>query len=106
MLGPTKIYFIVFAVLTILGGLVGYLKAGSVISIVAGSISGILLLIAAWLLPEHVQGGLILGFLVSLLLAAQFVPKFFRTGKFMPPGLMSLLSIIGLVVAVLAWTRK
>jgi len=40
------------------------------------------------------------------LLAAQFVPKFIRTGKVMPAGLMSILSVIGIVVAVVAWLKK
>jgi uncharacterized membrane protein (UPF0136 family) len=106
MLGPAKIYFIIFGLLTILGGVIGYFKAGSVVSIIAGSITGILLLVAAWLLPEHVTSGLVLGFAVSILLAAQFVPKFIRTGKVMPPGLMSILSVIGVVIAIVAWVRK
>jgi uncharacterized membrane protein (UPF0136 family) len=38
-----KIYFIVFGILTVVGGLVGYVKAGSVASIIAGSITGVLL---------------------------------------------------------------
>ena len=29
MLGPTKIYFIIFGLLTIAGGIMGYAKAGS-----------------------------------------------------------------------------
>jgi hypothetical protein len=48
-----KIYFIAFGVLTITGGIVGYVKAGSMASIIAGSITGILLLVAAFLLPQH-----------------------------------------------------
>ena len=106
MLGPARIYFIIFGLLTIVGGVVGYFKAGSVVSIIAGSISGILLLIAAWLLPDHVASGLGLGLLISVLLAAQFLPKFIRTGRVMPPGLMSVLAIGGIVMAVIAWVRK
>ena len=37
MIGPAKIYFIIFGVLTIIGGVMGYAKAGSVPSIVAGA---------------------------------------------------------------------
>lgn len=106
MLGPTKIYFIVFGLLTIAGGIVGYFKAGSVVSIIAGAITGILLLIGAWLLPEHLAAGLTIALFTSALLAAQFVPKFLSTGKVMPAGLMSILSAIGIVMAVLAWMRK
>jgi len=101
-----KIYFVVFGVLTIAGGVVGYLKAGSVASIIAGSITGVLLLIAAFLLPEHRAIGLATAFIVSLLLAAQFVPKFIRTGRVMPPGMMSVLSVIGVIAAIVAWVKK
>jgi uncharacterized membrane protein (UPF0136 family) len=106
MIGAAKIYFIIFGILTIVGGIIGYAKAGSVISIVAGSISGLLLLLAAFLLPEHHAAGLIIALVVSLLLAGQFVPKFFRTFKVMPAGLMSVLSAIGIIVAIAAWLRK
>lgn len=106
MIGAARIYFIVFGILTIAGGIVGYVKAGSTISLVAGSISGVLLLIAAWLMPDHQAAGLIVALLVSLLLAGQFVPKFFRTFKVMPAGLMSVLSILAIIVAIAAWLRK
>src|SRR2546423_12209948 len=106
MLGAAKIYFIVFGILTIAGGIVGYVKAGSVVSIIAGSISGILLLVAAWLMPDRQAAGLIVALVVSVLLAGQFVPKFFSTHKVMPAGLMSVLSVLGIVVAIAAWLRK
>ena len=101
-----KLYFIVFGILTVAGGVVGYVKAGSLASIVAGAITGVLLLVAAFLLPEHRPIGLATAFIISLLLAAQFVPKFIRTGRVMPAGMMSILCVIGLVVAIVAWVRK
>jgi len=102
----TKIYFIVFGILTIAGGIVGYVKAGSVASIIAGSITGVLLLVGAFLLPEHRAVGLATTFIISLLLAAQFIPKFLRTGRVMPAGMMSILSVIGIIAAILAWLKK
>ena len=101
-----RIYFIVFGALTIVGGIVGYLKAGSVASIIAGSITGVLLLVAAFLLPEHRTIGLATALIVSLLLAAQFVPKFLRTGRVMPAGMMSILSAIGIIAVIVAWIKK
>ena len=101
-----KIYFIVFGVLTIAGGVVGYVKADSVASIIAGSITGILLLVAAFLLPEYRAIGLATAFIISLLLAAQFAPKFLRTGRVMPAGMMSILSVIGVIAAIVAWVKK
>jgi uncharacterized membrane protein (UPF0136 family) len=102
----TKVYFLIFGALTIIGGVVGYVKAASLPSLVAGSITGVLLLVAGALLPEHRAIGLATGLVISLLLAAQFIPKFFRTHTMMPAGLMSILSVIGIVVAIVAWTQK
>ena len=106
MIGPAKIYFIVFGLLTIVGGIIGFVRAGSTASIIAGSISGILLLVAAFLLPGNVTAGLALARVVSLLLAGRFLPAFLKTGAFMPAGMMSILSVIGLIVAILAWVKK
>ena len=106
MIGAAKIYFIVFGILTIAGGIVGYVKAGSVVSVIAGSIAGVLLLVAAWLLPDHQAAGLIVALVVSVLLAGQFVPKFLTSHKLMPAGMMSVLSVIGIVIAIVAWLRK
>ena len=105
MLAAARIYFIVFGALTVAGGIIGYFKAGSVASLIAGSISGILLLIGGFVLPEHRATGLLIGLLVSLLLALQFLPKFFRTGKVMPAGVMALLAVLGIVIAVAAWLK-
>ncbi len=106
MLGPAKIYFIIFGLLTIVGGVIGYVRAGSMASIIAGSISGILLLVAAFLLPGNVVAGLAIAAVVSVLLAGRFVPAFMKTGGFMPAGMMSILSVIGIVMAVVAWMKR
>jgi uncharacterized membrane protein (UPF0136 family) len=62
--------------------------------------------VAALLLPEHDAAGLIMAFIISLALALQFLPKFLRVGKVMPAGLMSVLSVVGIVVALVAWFKK
>ncbi len=106
MIGPAKIYFIVFGLLTIVGGVMGYVKAGSTASLVAGSISGILLLLAAFLMPGNLAVGLVLALVVSVALAGRFVPAFIKTGSLMPAGLMSVLSVIGIIMAIVAWMKK
>jgi len=84
----------------------GYAKAGSTASIIAGSISGILLLGAAYLLSDHLALGLALAALVSIALAGRFVPAFIKTGHIMPAGLMAVLSVIGIIMVIVAWMKK
>src|SRR5437868_4139857 len=106
MIGPAKTYFVIFGLLTIVGGVIGYVKAGSTASIIAGSIAGILLLVAAWLMPANLAASLILAAIVSIALAGRFIPAFIRTGHLMPAGLMSILSVIGIIMALVAWMKK
>jgi uncharacterized membrane protein (UPF0136 family) len=106
MIGPAKIYFIIFGLLTIVGGVIGYASKGSTASIVAGSISGILLLLAAFLLPDRAVAGLAIAGIVSLLLAGRFIPAFMKGGGFMPAGMMSILGVIGVIMAILAFVRR
>lgn len=96
-------YFVVFGILTIVGGTMGYVKAKSRPSLIAGGASGILLLVAAGLMNStYFQVGVILGLIISLALAGRFVPAFIRTRAPMPAGLMSILSIIGIVLTLRA----
>jgi uncharacterized membrane protein (UPF0136 family) len=106
MLGPAKTYFIIFGLLTIAGGVFGYIRAGSTASIIAGSVAGVALLVAAFLLPGNAVAGLLIGGLISVLLAGRFVPAFLRTGDFMPAGMMAILSVIGVIVAIIAWIKR
>jgi uncharacterized membrane protein (UPF0136 family) len=106
MIGPAKIYFIIFGLLTIVGGVIGYVKAGSTASIVAGGISGIALIVAAYLLPGNVVLGLIIAAVVSIALAGRFIPAYMKTGALMPAGLMAGLSLIGIIMAIVAWIKK
>jgi uncharacterized membrane protein (UPF0136 family) len=106
MIWATRIYFLIFGVLTITGGIIGYVSKGSVPSIIAGTIAGLLLLLAAFLLPAHSGVALIIALAVSLLLAGQFVPKLIRTGQIMPAGMMSILSVLGIIAVIAAWLGK
>ncbi|HEX8077353.1 MAG TPA: TMEM14 family protein [Chthoniobacterales bacterium] len=106
MIGPAKIYFIVFGLLTIVGGVIGFVKVGSTPSLIAGSISGIALLVAAFLLPANAAIGLIIAGVVSIALAGKFIPDFMKSGKVMPAGMMAVLSLIGVIMAIVAWIKK
>lgn len=106
MIAFAKIYYLVFGLLTLMGGIMGYVKASSWISLIAGVITGALLLYAAYLLPGRPQPAFITALIVSVALAGQFLPKFIETKAPFPAGVMTLLSLGGLAVTLLAWYAK
>lgn len=106
MIDLTRIYYFIFGALTIAGGVMGFVKAGSKASLIAGGVSGLLLLVAGWLVRDKVYVGLGLGLVISLALAGRFAPIFLETKKFMPAGMMTILSAIGIVITALALARK
>jgi uncharacterized membrane protein (UPF0136 family) len=99
MFDVLRIYLFVFGVLTIAGGVMGFVKAKSNASLIAGGVSGVLLLVAGYLLGSaSAQAGAILGLVVSVALAGRFVPSYLKTKKAMPAGMMAVLSVIGVVL--------
>ena len=98
----THLYLLVFGLLTIAGGVMGFVRAKSKASLLAGGIAGIALLAAWWLMGSQGRPGVILGLVVSLALAARFVSSYGKSKKMMPAGLMAILSVLGVVLTVLA----
>ncbi len=99
-------YYLMFGVLAIVGGVIGFVKAQSKASLIAGGISGLLLIVGAVLIANgSLTAGLILSQAISLILALRFVPAFLKTRGWMPSGMMSILSVIGVAVGLTALIR-
>ena len=82
--------------------MLGFKKAGSKASLIAGAVSGAILLAAAVLVAQGATTlGLWVGGLTCLALAGRFVPAYRKTKKLMPQGIMALLSSAGLLAAIL-----
>jgi len=98
-----RMYFYLFGVLAVAGGTLGFVKARSLPSLIAGTVSGFLLLLAAYLMGGSPVVGCLLALLVSLALAGRFAPAYLRTRKLMPAGLMAVLGTVGVLMALLGW---
>jgi uncharacterized membrane protein (UPF0136 family) len=84
----------VYIVLLLVGGLIGFLKAGSKPSLIASAVFAVALALVqlGWAGPMWVAD-VLLGALVIV-----FVIRFVKTRKFMPAGMMGVMTIIVLVL--------
>lgn len=102
---PTAWIILIYGILTAAGGIFAYLSVKSLPSIVAGGASGLLLMFAGYLmLRGSYTAGWWIALVVTLALLARFGAASFSNFKFMPGGMMILLSLIALVALLLGRT--
>jgi len=93
-LSPSQILTAVYAAILIGGGLAGFASKGSVKSLLSSLLASAVLLRVFLLLPVDPRAGSILGVGVSALLLLVMSVRFSKSQKFMPAGLVALLSLI------------
>ncbi len=91
---------IAYGVLAVVGGIIGYVQAQSKASLISGSISGLLLIIAGVMQLQGQAAGLTLATVITAVLVIVFAIRLTKTRKFMPAGLMSLLGLVSLGLMV------
>lgn len=82
-----------YGTLTLIGGIMGYVKAKSQASLISGLVSGSLLILAGIAQLMGQTWGLILAAVISAALAIVFVVRLAKTRKFMPAGMLILASL-------------
>ena len=90
-----------FGIITLLGGVFGYVKAQSLPSLWAGCGFGISLLLCGWGCWKEKKIFATLAIVLTLLLDGFFTYRFLRTFSLFPAGFMALLSLIVLGIEVL-----
>ncbi len=86
-----------YGILSIVGGIIGYKSAGSKVSLISGIISGLLLLVAAYLQLQGQSWGLTLAVVITSILVIVFAIRLAKTRKLMPAGLMVFLGLAALI---------
>ena len=79
----------IYVLLLISGGLVGYFKAKSKASIIASTVSATPLILVGLKVLASTLASVVLAVLLIL-----FGTKYIRSGKFMPSGIMCIISLI------------
>ncbi|MBX9691960.1 MAG: TMEM14 family protein [Cyanobacteria bacterium] len=90
------------AVLMLAGGVIGFVKAQSRPSLISGVVSAILLGACAFMYTSNQQAALIAGAVIFAMLEAVFAIRLAKTRKFMPSGMMLIMTGIAEVVTILA----
>lgn len=88
---------VVFGIFNLVGGVIGYRKAQSKASLIAGLAAGILLLYAAFQMNRGIFAGSCLSLAVALLLGLRFLGTWMKKRRWMPDLLMVILSLATLI---------
>ncbi len=96
------VLILVYAAVLLVGGVLGYRLSGSRPSLISGTASAVVLTAAYFLARTEPSRGLWLAAAVALVLAAVFLIRLFRTGSFMPAGMLLILSLAALTIFAMA----
>lgn len=92
---------IVWGLLLIAGGVMGGLKAGSSVSMVAGGLTGLLAILAGVMVLRGRRNGLGAAFGLAIVLAIFGFGTWLGAGKnFMPRGVIGILSVLEILVLI------
>ena len=93
----------IYAVLVIIGGMIGFVKAKSIPSMIAGDVSGVVLFFAGHAIATGKHWGLLLTMAAIALLFLVFGFRYWRSAAraFMPSGLMVIVSFLAFVAVVI-----
>ncbi len=97
----------IYAVLLAVGGIMGFVKARSKASLISGVLSAVFAVVALVLAMIGSGFGFPLGLTLALVLFVLFGYRYaIRNRKFMPSGLLAVVSLvmIGVMVVVMDWT--
>lgn len=94
---------LVYALLVTIGGIIGYVKAKSNQSLISGLSSGAALAIAWYVSLQNPTIGLVLATAIAVALLVVFALRFRATKKFMPAGLLAILSLAATAVFAIGW---
>lgn len=93
------------ALLSIGGGIEGFVAKGSKMSLIGGCVIGILMFLGVWQASRQLTLSLILGCVGCLLLLGQFGVKAVKTGVVWPAGAMTVAAVAGLAVIIYAFLQ-
>ena len=96
---------LIYGFLCAIGGIIGYVKANSQVSLISGLVSGLLLLACGFLQLRGLAWATPAAFAIAVLLVITFVVRLVKTGSFMPAGLMVIAGTATAIILLLKLSR-
>ncbi len=93
-----SIILLAYGAVVLGGGVMGWVKARSTPSLVAGLVFGVALIVDAFLFTAQPYIAAVLALVLPGLLAAIMGVRFAKSRKFMPAGMIAALSLVALVL--------
>lgn len=100
LLTISQYIFFAFALLLIVGGIMGYVEKKSVISLVAGLVCGTMSLVAGFIVMSKPTVALALGIIASLMVGGSMAPRVIKNPKIFPGIVTVAASLITLGVSI------
>lgn len=97
----SSISIVVFSILVTAGAIMGFVKAKSKASLIAGIVSAIAFMYCYWLAQQDPYHGFRLAVIFIGVLEGIFLVRLMKTKKFMPSGLMLILCLTEQIVLLL-----
>ena len=94
----TAIEIWVYGALMILGGIIGFVKVHSKASLLSGVGLGLGLLASGYGVSHGSENSLIVAVVIAALLLVLFAVRFAKTRRFMPAGMLAILSLTAVVI--------
>ena len=94
----TAIEVWVYGAIMILGGIMGYMKVGSKASLLSGVGMGLALLASGLGVWQGSRDSLVVAAMIAALLVAIFAIRLVKTRRFMPAGVLAILSLAAVVI--------
>ena len=95
-----------YGLFSLVGGMIGYLKAKSTASLIAGSISGVLLILCAYGMGHGSRAAALGSLAMAFVLGARFLGTWLKHHRVMPDLLMVLFSAATVLAVGVLWMRR
>ncbi len=91
----------IYGLLMLAGGVIGYKKAGSKMSLIMGIVSSVFIFIGLYLTQASPAKGYTLIAVMAVFLLGVFIKRFIKTKSFMPSGMLVIVNLLALVICLL-----